>query len=324
MPVKQYQQTKFALGGDISLHLVTDAALSAVEALFSSLWMLINAFESHFSRFLPMSELSVFNRYAGASMHISPEFRELLIAANHMSTISGGLYNPFILPALQRSGYLKSAVAGDEADIAEDHSEKAVAAVDELSIGDDWASIPFNSAIDMGGCGKGYLADQLRALLAPQNLHGYLLSFGGDIATYGRNQADESWSVYIQDAYNLSGNHSMVVACPDEPFAVATSGTLRRSRQRAGKPWHHLIDPATFEPATTDILLATICADTTLEADALASCAVILGSERAPKFLLSKGVKAMLLQCQNENQSQNFYLQSDYSSGKRLLKSINS
>ena len=113
-----------------------------------------------------------------------------------------------------------------------------------------------------------------------------------------------------------------MVVCPDEPFAVATSGTLRRSRQRAGKPWHHLIDPATFEPATTDVLLATVCAATTLEADVLASCAVILGSERAPAFLESKGVKAILLQCQNENQSQNFHLQFDYSAGKKLLKSF--
>ena len=174
----------------------------------------------------------------------------------------------------------------------------------------------------MGGCGKGYLADQLREVLATHGLHGYLLSLGGDITTCGRNQHDDPWTVYVQDASSLSGHHPKALSCPDRPFAVATSGTFRRSGQTTAKPWHHLIDPTTLEPANTDVLLATVCAETTVEADVLASCAAILGSRRAPAFLSSRGVPAMLLQCQN--QTRQFDVQFDHSRGQNLLKTFKS
>ena len=64
--------------------------------------------------------------------------------------------------------------------------------------------------------------------------------------------------------------------------AVATSGLDRRVWRRPdGSYAHHLLDPATGEPAWTGLIAATALAPTALEAEALAKAALLSGPERA-------------------------------------------
>jgi thiamine biosynthesis lipoprotein len=298
MRLNYYSQTKLALGSDVTLEFVANFLSPHAESVFVGLWRQVYSFERQFSRFLPASELSMFNRAAGLKTPINPEFKALLLSAQTIGQKTNGLYNPFILPALQRAGYKQSAVPGYEADAVDDYSRKAVVTIDKLVVGKDWASIPHGTAIDVGGCGKGYLADQLRQALDSPGIKGYRLSLGGDIATAGQDQAGKNWLINIQDASSLAGESDWVIDCPPTDFAVATSGTFRRKNQ-SGTSWHHIIDPIILKPAITDVRLATVCAKTALEADVLASCAVLLGSQKAPAFLKRHGVKAALLQCQD-------------------------
>lgn len=297
MHMRELSQTKQALGGDVSLSVVMDLPSNETSRLFNELWKQIYSFERQFSRFLPSSELSAFNRSAGIKLTITPGFRDLLLMARELAEETEGLYNPFILPALQRAGYLNSAVKGYEDDIQEDHSSKQVVPVENLTIGDTWAQIPYGTAIDMGGCGKGYLADMIGEILRNNLVQGYWLSMSGDIATYGRDEDSKTLSVAIQNAENPEIKSNLVVECPADQFGIATSGTFRRTGQDNENDWHHIIDPSTREPAITDVRLATVCADTAVAADVLASCATILGSKRALPFLKANGASDALLQC---------------------------
>lgn len=128
--------------------------------------------------------------------------------------------------------------------------------------------------MDLGGCGKGYLADQLRDTL-PDTITGYWLSFGGDIAAGGRDQQEEPWQIGIQSAYGGTENIGMFTVAAS--CGVATSGTTVQRGRNNGRAWHHIIDPRTLQPAKTDVLLATVCDRSALRADVLASCAVIPG-----------------------------------------------
>ncbi len=183
-----------ALGGDVTLSLVSDKPSDDISKIFDELWRYVYTFERSFSRFIPMSELSIFNRSAGVKTTISAEFRNLLLAAKDMSFKTKGIYNPFILPALQKSGYKGSAVVGYEEDPVDDFSRRHVGTVEQLEIGDDWAVIPFDTALDMGGCGKGYLADLLGTLIMSKGISNYRLSLGGDIATCGTDELGNRWA----------------------------------------------------------------------------------------------------------------------------------
>lgn len=301
MYLRRLSQTKLALGGEVTLAVVTDISDRDASRLFISLWKQVYMFERQFSRFLPKSELTIFNRTSGQKTPITPEFKALLVSAQSIGAETGGLYNPFIMPALQRTGYLKSAMLGYENDKQIDYTDRRIVGVDRLIIGDGWASIPYGTALDLGGCGKGYLADQLADILKSYQVQGYWLSLGGDIASFGRDESGNSLTIGVQDADNLAGTNNWIIDCPLENFAIATSGTFKRKSQNSVKDWHHIIDPATSQPAVTDIRLITVCADTAFKADVLASCAVILGSKKAVSFLKKHGIKSALLQCADKD-----------------------
>lgn len=301
MRLTRYFQTKLALGGDITIEIVSQDDAAAVDTLFADLWRVVFSFERSFSRFIPKSELTQLNRLAGLRFEITTEFENLLRTAKGLSQQTGGLYNPFILPALQQAGYRRSAVPGYENDAVDDYSRRRMATIDELKIGKNWAEIPTNTALDIGGCGKGYLADKLSEMLISLGENNFRLSLGGDIATCGADENGNNWLINIQDANNLSGSLEQMIKCPVERFAIATSGTFRRKTQAAGWDWHHIIDPISLRPANTDIRLATVCSGSAVEADVLASCAVIVGSVKALAFLREHNASSALLQAQNND-----------------------
>lgn len=289
----QYYQECIALGSKTGISLVAQEKTVKINALFKSLWKDIFLFERRFSRFIPDSELSMFNRRAGTKQSISREFHDLLAAAFKIAEQTKGLFNPFVLPAVQSAGYNHSRVPGHEQDAVDDHSDKAVAAIEQIEIGDNWAKIPYSTAIDFGGCAKGYLGDQLRSQM-PDYIQGYWISLGGDISVGGQDKNNRPWTVSVQNADNPKKEIASISA--DGINAIATSGTNVHSGMQSGKHWHHIIDPATKLPAVTDVILATVCDNSLLNADVLASCAVILGSKQATGFLKKQGAKAGLLQ----------------------------
>ena len=205
MRLNSISQTNFALGSEATITLISSQSEQQLSPLFATIWRTIFTFERRFSRFIPMSELCAFNRSAGIKTIVSEEFKDLLLTATSFAKATNGLYNPFILPALQHAGYKTSLVHGYENDKIEDYSHKKVVNIERLEIGNNWARIPYGTAIDLGGCGKGYLADKLRSLVVANNIHGYWISLSGDVATSGVDELGSNHTIYIQDANNLSG-----------------------------------------------------------------------------------------------------------------------
>lgn len=293
-------QERTVLGSRLQLALVTDASEGQAEEVFRALWLEIFLFEKRCSRFLPGSELSRFNRSAGARLDITPEFRDALLAAQRMADWTGGLFNPFILPALQRAGYDHSLLPAHEHDASDDHSTRRLVAASELEIGDHWARIPYGSAIDLGGCGKGYIGDHLAALAANHpdggRLAGFWFAIGGDVITQGVDEAGQPWTVYLQPDPKADRRIGEVTVPGEGSYAVATSTTAYRRGQKGGQAWHHIIDPRSGRPADTDVSLATVCGRSLLEADVLASCAIIVGSAEVAAFLRDHEVRDGLWQ----------------------------
>jgi thiamine biosynthesis lipoprotein len=62
-------------------------------------------------------------------------------------------------------------------------------------------------------------------------------------------------------------------------LGVATSGTSVHRWQHDTGSRHHLIDPRTSRPAITDVVQATVIAESALAAESLAKAVVISGSE---------------------------------------------
>ena len=290
-----YQERR-ALGCRVQLALVMDEDDQAgVEDLMRTLWLEILYFEKRCSRFLPDSELSQFNRQAGTKQPVSAELADILAAAADMAVRTDGVYNPFILPALQKAGYVGSLEPGRADDSIDDFSARSVASAGQLELGDGWARIPYNTAIDLGGCGKGYIGDRLADMVAGMDdLAGYWFSIGGDTVLGGSDESGAPWTLYLQPDPKVDDRIGEIVVPGDGgPWAVATSSTRYRKGKHSGGAWHHIIDPRSGKAADTDLELAIIHGHSLLLADVLATSVLIVGRKAAPGLVASNdGIRA--------------------------------
>jgi thiamine biosynthesis lipoprotein len=137
---------------------------------------------------------------------------------------------------------------------------------------------------DTGGAGKGLCADAVAHMLS--GYARFVVDCGGDMRVGGPAARVSPYEIQIE--HPLSGECAATV--PVAAGGIATSGLNSRVWPREdGGFAHHLIDPATGEPAWTGLVSATALAATALEAETLAKTAVLLGPLGARRVLRARG-----------------------------------
>ena len=224
----------------------------------------VYAFEARLTRFDPRSELSAFNAAAGARTAISPLLEELLRAALHADRLSCGLVNAAVLPALVAAGYDRTIEAVRRRTVVAAAGAPPAAPLpplrEVLEVGEGWARLQPDHAIDLGGVGKGWLADRLA-----ERLDDAVINLGGDLRAVGGGPDGAGWCIGLCDGSALLATDA----------GAATSGT-------SGRRWaggHHLVDPRTGRPAQTDVAAVSVVAADALTAEVLAKTAAISGAD---------------------------------------------
>ena len=80
----------------------------AVAEGFRKMEALVRKHEQRFTRFSPDSELSPLNRSSGQWLEVSQELYEVLFLARRYYLETDGLFDPAVLPDLERAGYDRS------------------------------------------------------------------------------------------------------------------------------------------------------------------------------------------------------------------------
>lgn len=244
-------------------------AVAAVEALFRDQ-------EARFSRFDPDSELMRLNRGADKWRTVSAEFWRVLDQAAAWNGMTGGIFDPAILPQLVAAGYDKDfslLKAGPARPVGTVTAPQGCRFADiGLDPGTRAVYLPPGCALDLGGIVKGWTVDRAARLLA-RTFDNFLIDAGGDVYAQGED-GGRPWQVGVQ--HPLQADTSLgVVGLQDR--AIATSTVTGRRWQEGDRWQHHLIDPRTGEPAVTDLLSVTIVGPTTTTAEIAAKTVLILG-----------------------------------------------
>jgi thiamine biosynthesis lipoprotein len=232
----------------------------------------VAACEAALSRFDPSSDLSRLNRDAGSWIAVDARLVEALRLALHARVATGGRFDPTVLPALVAAGYDRSFELLEERPPRQADGWRAGAAV-EVDEHGGRARIDAGAALDLGGIGKGYAA--ARALEAMRDawpaLPGALVDLGGDLALWGTTPEGGPWRIDVIDPRSSGAIAGRLLLSGG---GVATSGRDVR-RFGPGRSLHHLIDPATGEPAKPGPLAVTVVAAHAAEAEAHATALAI-------------------------------------------------
>ncbi len=244
---------------------------------------LVDVLESRWSRFRDTSEISWLNESSGRPAVVSTSTLDLLRRAMYATHHTDGLFDPFMLEELEALGYDQS-----HAEPRNGLVEAAAAVVaDQTRL----VELPSGHRIDPGGVGKGYACDVVAQQLFDEGVDDAVVVMGGDLRIVAVDPGFVT-EVEIQDPWDRD---RVVGTIEVGPGAVATSSTLwRRWADSDGCERHHLLDPRTRRPASTDLVAATVVAGETWWAEALAKAVVIGGSDIGETMLDHHGVSALL------------------------------
>lgn len=123
-------------------------------------------------------------------------------------------------------------------------------------------------AIDLGGIAKGHAVDLAVRALREAGIEDGLVNAGGDLYALGRAEDGEPWEAGVRSPMSPT---ELVTTVRLSDRALATSGDYEAYFDHDGRRYHHLIDPMTAAPRSTDSHTITVAADACLTADAAAT-----------------------------------------------------
>lgn len=147
---------------------------------------------------------------------------------------------------------------------------------------------------NLGAIAKGYIADQVKALLVEQGVEHAVLDLGRNILLIGGRPDGSNFRLGVQDPNQEQGRILGYIEAADK--SVVTSGINERRFTYNGQTYHHVLNPATGFPVDNELSAVTILSDRSADGDALSTTCLLLGQEKGLALVESlEGVEALFV-----------------------------
>ena len=134
--------------------------------------------------------------------------------------------------------------------------------------------------INLGGIAKGYVVERGVAILRRHGVRHGVVTAGGDSRLLG-DRRGQPWLVGIRDPRQ---EDAVAMRLPLENEAISTSGDYERYFEEDGVRYHHIIRPATGEPAG-GVHSATVIGPDAVMTDALSTSVFVLGIDAGLRLI---------------------------------------
>jgi thiamine biosynthesis lipoprotein len=149
--------------------------------------------------------------------------------------------------------------------------------------------------IDLGGLGKGYIADEAAKVLKARGVRNALAAMGGDICALGTRGDGRPWRLGIQDPRERDSPGAILGIMELSDRAVSTAGNYERYVVIQGRHYSHIVDPRTGLTAE-DVPSVTVVGPDTLTTDVMDTALSVLGIKEGQEVLKElPGVEAMFI-----------------------------
>ena len=155
-------------------------------------------------------------------------------------------------------------------------------------------------ALDVGGIGKGYAADQALAAAEGLGIRSALVAVSGDLAFSHAPPGRKGWRIRIHSSPPHARDLPQTLELTNA--AVSTAGSSEQHADIGGRRYSHIIDPSSRSGLVED-LTVTVVARRGLEADGLDTAVSVLGVDRGLALIESRpGAAAVIVRRNAESQ----------------------
>lgn len=155
-------------------------------------------------------------------------------------------------------------------------------------------------ALNLGAIAKGYIADEVMAVLKEEGVEHAIINLGGNVLVMGGKADHTDFGVGVEDPRNPGNGYLGALSLKDG--SVVTSGDYQRYFTDAvGNKYHHILDPFTGYPADSGLIQVTVVTNASIDADSLSTTLFLLGLEEGLKKVETlPGVEAIFITNENK------------------------
>lgn len=247
-------------------------------------------YEKMLSKSIDSSDIYRLNHADGAKVAVSDKTAFLIEESIRYSELTDGYFDITVLPikdlwdfkaedpivptqeqideAVRKVGF-KNIMLGEAAEYIDSEGEAQTGREAWLENG---------ATIELGGIAKGFIADEISAMLKEHGVQKGIINLGGNVLMIGEKESGTPWKVGIQDPKGSPNDYIGTVSVVDE--SVVTSGVYQRFFEKDGKIYHHLLDPFKGRPTDHSLASVTIFSESSIDGDALSTSCFVLGLDK--------------------------------------------
>jgi len=275
------------MGCDFDMTFIAKTAAQA-DRYFTQAYNIAKSFEKKFSRFDRNSELSFANK--NKSLKVSQEFLEVYWVAYDLYKKTHKQFNPLV--QVSCIGYDKTFEKITDCKTDDLNKSDYNINLDDVVILPHRMILQDSQRLDFGGFLKGYVAQRIAEDI--NSGYGIIINIGGDM--YVRDSGQDGKKFIVEIAHPKDESKNIFFSVLNK--ALCTSGTYKRTWTSHHGKKHHILDTKTKDSTRTDIMSASVIHEKGAVADAYATLAVTLGSQKAKKFFDEQQVEFVLV-CSN-------------------------
>lgn len=233
------------------------------------------------SMFNPHSTISKINR--NEAVELDSLFIEVYATSQQVSELSQGAFDITVAPLVNAWGF-GTFEKKHEMDTYQIDSLRNLVGYQKLHF--DGRHITKDNPhmlLDASAIAKGYACDLIASMLQQYGSENYLIDIGGEVVARGHNKQGDKWRIGIStpEDDHTAQQQSIQYIIATDTICIATSGNYRRYYYDGNTKRSHTIDPRTGYPVEHSLLSATVIAKGCMQADALATACMVLGTQQA-------------------------------------------
>lgn len=258
-----------------------------------SIQMVFRQVDNSVSKFNKASLISRIN--AGERVKCDNMLQMLYTASQQVNKVSRGAFDPTVAPLMNAWGFVSR--GGNLPSPEEIDSIMAFVGIGKTTLTDGYiVKTDERVQFDFSAIAKGFACDEVGRMLERNGVTNYLVEIGGEIACAGVNPRGTAWGIMVDYPMVDSVTHEDgVMVLSLNKGAVATSGNYRNFKVVDGKKVVHTMNPRTGYSEQSNLLSATVVAESCMLADAYATACMVMGVEQAKEVMDERSDLGVLL-----------------------------